>query len=168
MKSLTLLCFVFLLQLNTVFGQKSNFAKEINKQRYTFVANSALPNISMEISKITSKMAGGNASGIINLTESYYELRVYPDSVVAYLPYFGRSYSAKAYNNEGGVKFNSKDFDYKAKKNKKGIWDISIYTKDISEGYRLNLKIAENGFASLYLNSNDKQGIEYSGQLKAQ
>ncbi|MFN0292864.1 DUF4251 domain-containing protein [Pedobacter helvus] len=145
---------------------KATTAKIVEAKTYTFVARSATPLNIQDISAVMSRMPGAMQGGTINLNESYYEIKVTPDSVVAFLPYYGRSFTAPIGQNEGGVKFTSKKFEYKSKKGKKRGWDILIQTIDAKENYRLALNIGDEGYATLSLNSNAKQSITYQGYLK--
>jgi glutamate dehydrogenase/leucine dehydrogenase len=82
----------------------------MDAKRYTFLANYVLP-----------QRGGGR-----QLT-SEYDLRVTPDSVISFLPYFGRAYFDVPYGGgDGGIKFTSTKFTYEAKEKKKGGWEISI------------------------------------------
>ncbi len=144
---------------------KAITSKMIATKQFTFMATSATPMNSQDISKIMGKMQGGAQSSLINLSGDGYELKVTADSIVAYLPYYGRSYSAPISPSDGGIKFTSKKFDYKSSKGKKGNWDIDLNIKDATESYRLNLTISENGYGSLSVNSNNKQSISYQGYL---
>lgn len=146
---------------------KTTTAKIVEAKTYTFVARSATPLNVQDISAVMSKMPGNmQAGGTINLNETYYEVKITPDSVIAFLPYYGRSFTAPINQTEGGVKFNSKKFEYKSTKGKKRGWNIIIDPKDTNEGYRLALNISDEGYASLSLNSNSKQSITYQGYLK--
>ncbi len=145
---------------------KATTSKIVDAKTYTFVARSATPMNVQDINAIMSKMPGNIQGGTINLNETYYEVKVTPDSIVAFLPYYGRSFTAPINQNEGGVKFNSKKFEYKSTKGKKRGWNIIIDPKDTNEGYRLALNISDEGYASLSLNSNSKQSITYQGYLK--
>lgn len=140
-------------------------ANMIATKQFTFIATSATPMNAQDISKIMGKMQGGAQSSLINLSGDGYELKVTPDSIVAYLPYYGRSYVAPISPSDGGIKFISKKFDYKNSKGKKGNWNIDLNIKDTSESYRLNLTVSENGYASLSVSSNNKQSISYQGNV---
>ncbi|MGE6218712.1 DUF4251 domain-containing protein [Nubsella zeaxanthinifaciens] len=145
---------------------KATTAKIVAAKSYTFVARTATPLNVQDINSVLGKMPGAMQGGSINLNESYYEVRVTPDSVVAFLPYYGRSFSAPINQTEGGVKFNSKEFTYTSKKGKKRGWDILVQTKDVREYYRLAFNIGDEGYVTLSLNSNNKQSITYQGYLK--
>lgn len=145
---------------------KATTAKIVEAKTYTFVARSVTPLNTQDISNVMSKMPGAMQGGVINLTETYYEVKVTPDSVVAFLPYYGRSFSAPINQNDGGVKFTSKKFEYKSTKGKKHGWDTLIETKDAKESYRLAFNISDNGYVTLSLNSNNKQSVTYQGYLK--
>ncbi len=145
---------------------KATTAKIVEAKTYTFVARSVTPLNTQDISKVMSKMPGAMQGGVINLTETYYEVKVTPDSVVAYLPYYGRSFNAPINQDDAGVKFTSKKFNYKSTKGKKRGWDTLVETKDAKENYRLAFNISDNGYVTLSLNSNNKQSVTYQGYLK--
>jgi hypothetical protein len=120
----------------------------------------------MDINRILSSMPGAQGGSTINLTGSQYDVRVTKDSVVAYLPYYGRSYSAPIDPSQGGIKFTSKDFTYTESKNKRGAYTIQINTKDVKrENYRFTINISTNGYASLTASSINKQPIIFNGYL---
>ena len=102
---------------------KATTAKIVAQKNYVFVATSATPLNSMDVNRVLSQMSGG-ASSNINLTGDSYDLRITADSVVAYLPYYGRSYSAPLGRDESGYKFTAKDFTYTIKKVKRG-WGMA-------------------------------------------
>jgi hypothetical protein len=136
--------------------QQKQTAKEteiknlIDSQRYVFVAQSATP-----------------LSGRTRQLTSQYDLRVTKDTVAAFLPYFGRAYTAPPIGStEGGIRFTNKDFQYTAKEGAKGGWDIYIQTKDASDSYRLNLSISKSGYANLQVSSNNRQPISFYGYIK--
>ncbi|MDB5143333.1 MAG: hypothetical protein JWQ66_2046 [Mucilaginibacter sp.] len=122
----------------------------MDAKRYTFLANYVLP-----------QRGGGR-----QLT-SEYDLRVTPDSVISYLPYFGRAYFDVPYGGgDGGIKFTSTKFTYEAKEKKKGGWEISIRPSDVKNIDRLLLNISADGYASLSVNSTNRDFITFDGYLK--
>jgi hypothetical protein len=121
----------------------------IDSQHYVFKAEHAYP-------------LGGRSRA---LTYDY-DLRITKETIVCYLPYYGRAYSA-APGESTGMDFTSKEFEYSVKENKKGGWDIVIKPKDTKAARELNLSAFKNGSANLQINSNDKQSISYSGYITA-
>lgn len=145
---------------------KATTAKIVAEKRYTFVANSAQPMSFTDVNRVMSQIPGAMPGGTINLTNGYYDLKVTPDSIVAYLPFYGRAFRAAYGGTDGGVKFTSTKFDYLQKDGKKGSYTINMQTKDAKDNYRMILDIGANGYATLSLNSNNKQNIIYNGILK--
>lgn len=145
--------------------EKENTAKMLSEQKFTFVATSVMPS-NLDVSIILGQMSGGARGGSIDLSGDGYELKVTKDSVIAYLPYYGRAYSPPIGQRESGIKFTSTSFTYTSSKAKKKSWNVKILTKDISDGYRLDLRVFEDGNASLSISSYNKQTIVYSGYLK--
>lgn len=145
---------------------KETTVKIVADKNYTFVANTALPMSNNDISRVLAMMPGSQGGGSINLTGSQYDVRVTKDSIVAYLPYYGRSFQAPMDPTQGGIKFTSKDFTYTESKNKKGSYTIQINTKDVKrENYRFTINISTNGYASLTASSMNKQPIIFNGYL---
>jgi hypothetical protein len=160
---LTLLCSG--LQLRAQTGQETT-AKIIDAKNYVFTATSATPLNVTDINNVMSRMPGYTGGGNINLTGSNYDLAVTPDSLVAYLPYYGRSYTPKTGDpNDSGIKFKSKDFSYKSTKNKKGGWLIQMRPKDVKDNYNLTLSVTQTGNATLTITSNSQQSISYNGNI---
>lgn len=120
----------------------------IKNKEYTFIARTVLP-------------TGGR---VIQLTSSY-DMRVSKDSVIAFLPYFGRTYTAPIGTTNPGVQFTSTDFTYNVKERKRGGWQISIRPKDIQDIQQVNLTVSEGGSASLQVTSNNRQPISYNGVI---
>ncbi|WP_443945827.1 DUF4251 domain-containing protein [Pedobacter sp. AW1-32] len=138
----------------------------VQDKQYTFVANSAMPLSNNDVSAILNRMPGSTGGSVINLSGQQYDLKVTKDSLVAYLPFYGRSFNAPYNPSEGGIKFTSKDFTYKESKNKKGTYTIQMNTKDLKrENYMLTLTITTTGYATLTASSVNKQAIFFNGYL---
>ena len=120
----------------------------IAAQDYRFIAQSANP------------MGGATK----HLTAGY-DLSVSKDSVVAYLPYYGRAYTAPVDPTKGGVQFTSTQFDYKVDTTKKGGWEITIKPKDNRDINQINLSVSSAGYASLRITSVSRQAISYNGEV---
>jgi len=120
----------------------------VTNQQYTFKAQTASP-----------------LAGRLRQLTTEYDLKVSKEQIVAYLPYFGRAYSAPLDPSKGGIQFTSKDFDYKLTERKKGGWNVSIKTKDIAEAQQMDLTIFSDGTASLQANSTNRQSISFSGYI---
>ena len=96
---------------------------------------------------------------------SEYDLRLLGDSVVTYLPYFGRAYTAPIPGESGGIRFTSTEFDYKAKQRRKGGWEITIVPKDVNDVRQIMISVSENGWANLQVTSNTRQPISFNGYI---
>lgn len=100
---------------------------------------------------------------------SYYDVRVSTDTVEAYLPYYGRAYTAPMDLSGGGIKFVSTDFIYQIEKGKKdGNWLISIRTNDTPRPFVLNFDLWDNGSGLLTVLDIDRQAISFQGNIEAQ
>jgi len=153
-----------------IFAQtnKETTDKIIAAKNYVFIANTAIPMANMDVSRVLERMPGNvGGGGAIMLSGSQYDFKVTKDSVVAYLPFYGRSFTAPLNPNEGGIKFTSKDFSYTQKTNKKGNYTIQITTKDVQrENYRFMLSVSKNGYATLVASGNNRQSITFNGVIE--
>jgi len=128
----------------------SPMQKRIESKRFVFRAQTASP----------------QRGGLIQLTGVGYTLKVSPDTIVCDLPYYGRAYTAPIGTSDVGMKFTSTQFEYAVKPKKKKGWIISIRTQDLSDNVRGTLTVFENGTASLFLSSNNRQSISYNGLVE--
>jgi hypothetical protein len=136
-------------------AKTARIKKMIDDVHFVFKANYANP------------QGGGNRP----LTSDY-DLKVVKDSVIAYLPYFGRAYVApEPGTTEGGIKFTSTNFKYDAKQGKKGGWQIVIKPRDHDitnwrDVQQLILNISTGGYASLQVLSSNRSPISFDGELE--
>jgi len=122
----------------------------VESQHYTFIAQYANP------------LGGGH-----RYLTSDYDLRIRKDSLIAYLPYFGRAYFDVPYNaNDGGIKFTSTKFTYTATAKKKGGWDVVIKPSDAKYIETINLYISADGYTNAQFTITNKSAISFDGILK--
>ena len=144
------IAFVYPYVSNAQNQKKEEKAAEIkqwvNAKSFVFKAQFALP-------------MGGSS---IPLT-SEYDVKVTKDSIVCYLPYFGRAYTAPLNPFEGGIRFTSKDFLYTATKKKKGGWDIIIKPRDVKSVQQITFYFSESGYGSLQITDYNRQPISFNG-----
>ncbi|KAA2239325.1 DUF4251 domain-containing protein [Chitinophaga agrisoli] len=122
----------------------------IAAQEYVFKAQMALP-------------MGGRSRQLT----SDYDVKVAKDSVISYLPYFGRAYTAPLDPTQGGIQFTSRQFDYKVTPGKKGGWTILLSPKDANDVRQLSFMISEDGYGTLNVTSNNRQPIMFNGYVTA-
>jgi hypothetical protein len=130
--------------------KQAAIAKMVAARNYVFKAQTALPMGPAPNRQLTTD----------------YDLKVSPDTVVSFLPYFGRAYTAPMDPTKGGIMFTSTKFDYTEGKKKKGGWEIMIKPHDTQEANQLSLYISESGFASLQVIGNNRQPISFSGYIE--
>ncbi|HKH60746.1 MAG TPA: DUF4251 domain-containing protein [Flavitalea sp.] len=131
---------------NNKSEENANVKAMIDAKRYLFKAQSAHP-----------------TRGRVVQLNTEYDLKISPDTIQSYLPYYGRAYSAPIGESGGPMDFVSKDFEYSQKDRKKGGWDITIKPKDGKGVREMFLSVFENGSASLRVTSNNREPISYNG-----
>lgn len=97
---------------------------------------------------------------------SEYDVTVKNDSLVSYLPYFGRAYQAPMNPSEGGIQFTSTNFSYEVSAKNKNGWQVVIRPKDQSGVQEFFFTIFDNGSATLNVTSTHKDPIVFSGNIE--
>jgi hypothetical protein len=99
------------------------------------------------------------------LTSSY-DVTVKKDSLVSYLPYFGRAYQAPMDPSKGGIQFTSTQFSYEVNADKKNSWNVVIKPKDQPDVQQFLFTIFENGTATLNVTSTHRDPISFYGNIQ--
>ena len=125
---------------------KEEVVKLVQDKNYVFRAQSANP-------------TGGRTRQLT----SEYDLQIRKDTVITFLPYFGRSFSAPIDPSKGGLDFTSTDFEYTETPTRKNGWNISIKPKDANDVQEMILSVSESGYGTLMVRSNQRQAISFYG-----
>lgn len=120
----------------------------VEAKTFVFVARTALPQ--------------GYKS--INLSSDWYQVKFTPDTIVSYLPYYGKAYSGVGYGNDTGLKFEGQPVDLTLTKGKKN-YSMSVKVKGSDDTYQLYLTVGFEGSASLTVNSAKRSIISYRGDI---
>ena len=164
---LSVIVLVAITALSACSSQKSslnntNTSDLVSSRSFTFVAQSVFPT---EDARYNVRNMFPNGSNLYQLT-SRYDVRVTSDSVIAYLPFFGRAYTAPVNPSEGGIKFTSTKFSYRESIRKKN-YEIEIVPQDNNDVRNIFITISPNGFASLRVLSVNKTPIAYNGTIES-
>ena len=131
--------------------QQKLLREKIQSQHYRFIATFVVPRGNFQPRYLTSE----------------YDLKISKDTVEAFLPYFGVTNEAPADLTGGGIKFLSKDFDYRINPGKKaGNWIVNIRIRDQRNEILLLLNIWENGNADLDVMDTSRQSISFRGKVE--
>ena len=102
-----------------------------------------------------------------NIAGNNYTLKISTTSIIADLPYFGKSNSAPIGTNDVGMKFTSGNFDYINTEMTKSREQVIIKPKDVNNVQEVYLIIYPDGTADLRINSVSRQAISYRGKIEA-
>ena len=109
-------------------------------------------------------MPGTVSEGVINLT-SMYTLEIRNDSVLSWLPYYGRAYVAPMDPNRGGLEFMEPYSNYKKIYSSKKGFTINFNAKTKEDNYRFVVEIGPEGYASIGVTCYKRSFIRFSGQM---
>jgi len=104
--------------------------------------------------------------GTVNVALNYYDLKIVPDSVFSFLPYYGVAYMVPMAPRDGGIKFTSTDFSYVATP-KKNSYQIVIKPKDNKEVQLITLDVSTSGYGTLHVTNTMRDPITFYGYVEA-
>ena len=145
------LLFVFVnLLINSIDAQQNDslIQNKIKSQQYFFVPQTA-----------------SSSTMTVEVTTIEYGIRIEKDSVIAVLPYNGRSYSIQNTLADRQIKFVSTNFKYTSVAKKKGKWEIAIEPND-TKGIRVYLVIFRDGIANVDVMSPGNETMSYKGYVR--
>jgi hypothetical protein len=130
-------------------SKKLAFKNMVDSQHFIFVAQSVTP-LRVRFRNLTSE----------------YDVSISRDTMVSYLPYFGRATTAPLNPSESGLNFTSTNFSYSVAPYKKSGWNVEIKPKDKTDIQQFLFTIYDNGSASLNVNSISRDPISFMGYIK--
>ena len=144
------------MSMPTLSAQTKKEKKELKKQaveklvtsgKYKINVNRALP-------------ARGRS---VTLT-SPYSVEIRNDSVISYLPYYGRAYSIP-YGGGEGLNFKAPLTDYKLEWGKKETAKIKSSARSEEDKFDFSIDVFSNGSSSIFVNMQNRQSISFQGEL---
>ena len=155
-KQIFMLLLALLVGIPTLSAQSKKEKKEQKKEAVKKLIES-------ENYKIDVNTAMTMRGRSIPLTSSY-SLEIRNDSVISYLPYYGRAYSIP-YGGGDGLNFKAVLKEYSMKMDKKGNAVIEFIARNPEDRYEYRVKVFPNGSASIDVNMQNRQSISFQGEL---
>ncbi len=113
--------------------------------------------------KVDVEMMYPRRGKAVNVSSNY-SLEVKGDTLISYLPYFGRAYNVP-YGGGKGLNFTAPITEYHSAKDRNGSTQVSIKTRNEEDIYSFLLEIFDNGSASIAVTSRERESIDFSGNL---
>lgn len=162
MTRIALLSFVLFAFTFTAFTQTKKEQRQV-KRAEAFAKTDSLIN-SKEYRFDATK---ANPAGLqqVDLATHTAEIDIIRDSVISYLPYFGRAYQP-SYGGDGGIKFETVLNDYKVEKDTSKLSiTITFEAKTNEDTYKCSLIVHHGGSGTLSVTSNKRAFISYYGNV---
>lgn len=140
----------------SLFAQSKQERKEQKEKAVKEIVNSGYIKINVDRAV---PMAGRS----VNLTSSY-SLEIHGDSILSYLPYFGRAYSAP-YGGGEGLTFKEMATEKEQTSKKKGRSEIKFRVKTKEDIYTFRIEVYSNGSATINVTPVNKQSITFYGDV---
>jgi len=114
--------------------------------------------------KVGIAMMYPNRGKTVNISPDF-SLEVKGDTLVSYLPYFGRAYNIP-YGGGKGLNFTAPIAEYHSEKGRKGATLVKIKVKNEEDVYTFLLEIYDNGSTTIDMMSHERESIRYSGEIE--
>ena len=105
-----------------------------------------------------------NRGKAVNVSPDY-SVEVKGDTLISYLPYFGRAYSVP-YGGGKGLNFTAPIAEYQTEKGRKGATLVTIKVRNEEDIYTYLLEIYDNGSTTVDVRSRERESIRYSGNME--
>ena len=115
--------------------------------------------------KVTVDMVYPRRGQAVNVSSDF-SLEVKGDTLVSYLPYFGRAYNVPYAGGGKGLNFTAPIAEYHSTKGRNGATQISIKVINEEDNYTFHLEVFDNGSTSIDLLARERESINYSGTLE--
>ncbi len=116
--------------------------------------------------KVVISMMNPRRGRAVNVSPDF-SLEVKGDTLVSYLPYFGRAYNVP-YGGGKGLNFTAPISEYYSAKGRKGATLITMKAVNEEDVYSFRLEIFSNGSTSIDLTARERESISYSGQIEVE
>lgn len=140
--------------------------KLLDSKKFTFKAQYANPQ-GGAITNLNGRLINLSPDGTGHIYLNYdYDVKVRPDTVTAFLPYYGRTTFDPAINpTDNGIKFTSTKYGYTSKAGKKGLNTITITPEDAKYNRKMILEVSDNGTARLQMIITNRNSISFDGYI---
>jgi hypothetical protein len=112
-------------------------------------------------------LSATSMKGMTKQLTSEYFLKLNKDTLVADLPYYGRSFTTNYPPTDLSVQFTTNQFSYTADSAKKGSWEITIKPKNENSASKIYMTVTSDGYCTMQVSSNSRQPISYYGTIVA-
>lgn len=153
---------IFLLLLMAVTGVPA-LSAQTRKEKKEMKQKAVKELVLSEKYKIDVNRAIPATGRSVSLT-SPYSVEIRNDSVISYLPYYGRAYSIP-YGGGEGLNFKAPISDYKIEWDKKGTAKVRFIARSTEDRLSFNIDIFSNGSSSIFVNMQNRQSISFQGDL---
>ena len=160
MKKMTLIRMMLWLLVTALPAGLSAQSKAEKRQERARMVKECMEARDFEIEPRSALTMGGHSIQL----DPRYSLKVKNDSVFSYLPYFGRGYSLP-YGGGEGLTFEAGVEDYEQTVGKKGNYEIKFSARTREDYYTFYVDVYESGSASIRVNMQRKQSIDFMGDV---
>ncbi|WP_428740354.1 DUF4251 domain-containing protein [Tenacibaculum sp.] len=173
-----LLCAIFLLfscasSKNATQVEIDNLNALIQSKTFEIESEWAEPQVTNAMMQITNArmLPTGSSAGNINLIGNSNFFRMKGDTVAAYLPFFGERQMGGSYGGTKiGIEFEGVPKDLVISEDKENSYRINFKIRDkntTTENYNVVVRIYPSLSSTIYVNSTQKNSINYRGRVIA-
>lgn len=148
--------------------QAAHLEQQLQQKSWRFDVEFAMPMASPEyVSAANIGIAPARGSSVtnINLTGEGYYLEMRHDSLIAYLPYYGRRDNVTRVGGRGGIELETKYSDYKSRNSANGK-TLEFFARDGYERFRFLMEISHAGRTEISVFSPQRDVIRYRGMTR--
>lgn len=140
----------------------------VSKKSFLIESDWAQPSTNNAMNSVANSglFLPGSSGSNINLTGNPNYLKVYGDTVSAYLPYFGVQQISAGYGTGSAIEFKGIPENWTTRRNtKKNSHDITFTIRQETEVFQVSLTLYPNLTSHVHINSAQRNFIKYLGKV---
>jgi hypothetical protein len=155
---------IFILLISYTGFSQEKTKKQLKEEQKVEKQNQIEGLINSKMFVFTARNASPQGHKMIDLTTNPNYITFQPDFIKSEMPFFGRAFSGIGYGSDAGLNFEGKPEEFSIEKGKKN-YQIRVVVKGDKDTYRLTLSVYFEGGTTLYINTNNRSSISYSGTI---
>ena len=140
----------------------------LESKNFVFKANWAIP-LGNDVALIGQNIPGGGAifqGGRVDVSSNDNFIKLTDGEADVFMPYFGRVFFPKRNPQENGIEYKGSIDEYQVEINDKKKSFVVKFSANPSDDFlRFIVKISADGYASVSINSTNRQSITYNGYI---
>lgn len=164
MKKLFVICCIVCIFVNCSTSYYTEDGRQISKEEYKAMVADQIQDALMDRHFVIDVSTALPQRGRMMHLSSGFSVEIKGDSIISYLPYFGRAYNVP-YGGGKGLSFTELYQDYRVAHPKSDLTSIYVIVDNKEDVYQYRIDVYDDGESSVEVNSRERERMYYRGSF---